>query len=48
VDDFVNQKITHSFKIILGLDFDTIASSAEIIGRLGKALQKIERKNRIN
>jgi hypothetical protein len=29
VDDFVNEKITHSFKIILGLDFDTIASSAD-------------------
>ena len=29
MDDFVSEKITHSFKIILGLDFDTIASSAD-------------------
>jgi hypothetical protein len=38
VNDFVNQKFTHTFNIILGLDFDTVTSSAEIIGRLGKAL----------
>jgi len=29
VDDFVNEKITHSFNMIPGLDFDTIASSAD-------------------